>query len=482
MKVLSRCLLLTVFAVVIIFSSISFAEEPGKVKVENGTIISAQEVKDKAGWAIGTWKGFMGGQGDWTLEIKEISNTSITGGKESIDLKGSFRYRKDNPSNAAIQLADGKMTFKAWGKEDYILSRVTETRIEGIQRRSDGKEYQIRFWKLGKEGFGTDTAKNSPFFGVWEGFWNPGSKGRYTIEYADNAVATLLYEWDDSDGWEWQNVSVSPSAEFKIGPDERYRLYRFSKDKRYLEGQLVVSGTKTSSISAGKLIEESEKLMKPRPSSSSTQGIAKSQLSSPELRWAIGKWKGFQHLSKSVRVLEIVEKDGKLNGSFMLATEKSKMAPIPVNISGDTLIFQNASREDFVLKRVSDNRMDGKYTNIIGRDKIVRFWKEGQEAPNSRLGSFEGKWASGWETTLDILYIDENAMTIFFTTKDRPDKGRGITYYANCESPFKGKYSFINPDGKYKTTIQFTQGDQKLLIEAVDGSGWAGDQATFTKK
>jgi hypothetical protein len=385
MKVLSRCLLLTVFAVVIIFSSISFAEEPGKVKVENGTIISAQEVKDKAGWALGTWKGFMGGQtGNWTLEVKEIDKTAVTDGKESVGLKGSFRYKEDKPSNVVVRLTGGKMTFKAWGKEDYILDRATETRIEGIQKRTDGKEYQIRFWKLSKEGFGTDTARNSPFFGVWEGSWNPSPKGKYIIEFVDNAAATILYEWDGS-SWEWQNVSISPNGEFRVGPDTRYMAYKLSGNKKSLEGELFTSGEKTSSISAEKKIQDSEKLLKPRTV-----------------------------FSASVT-----------NGSFMFVTDTSKMYATPINIGAKTLVFQNAAKEEFVLNRSSDNRLDGIYTDTNRLERVVRFWKEGEANTNPLLGTWEGIWDIGQKARFTVEQIDSTTATVRYDVGPAGNDSKG---------------------------------------------------------
>lgn len=410
MKLLSRCLLLTVFAVVTVFSSISFAEEPGKVKVENSTIISAQEVKDKAGWALGTWRGFIGGQtGNWTLEVKEIDKTAVTDGKEPVGLKGSFRYKEDKPSNVVVRLTGGKMTFKAWGKEDYILDRATETRIEGIQKRTDGKEYQIRFWKLGKEGFGTDTTKSSPFFGVWDGSWNPGPKGKYIIEFVDNAAATILYEWDGS-SWEWQNVSIAPNGEFRVGPDAKYMMYKLSRNKKSLEGELFTSGEKTSSINAEKKIQDSEKLLKPRTAFSAT--VTSNQAASPELRWAIGKWRGFQHRSKSTWALEIAEKDGKLSGLFMFVTDTSKMYTIPINVGAKTLIFQNAAKEEFVLNRNSENRLDGTYTDTNRLERVVRFWKEGEPNANPLLGIWEGIWDIGQKARFTVEQIDGTAATV----------------------------------------------------------------------
>jgi hypothetical protein len=437
MKVLSRCLLLTVFAVVIIFSSISFAEEPGKVKVENGTIISAQEVKDKAGWALGTWKGFMGGQtGNWTLEVKEIDKTAVTDGKESVGLKGSFRYKEDKPSNVVVRLTGGKMTFKAWGKEDYILDRATETRIEGIQKRTDGKEYQIRFWKLSKEGFGTDTARNSPFFGVWEGSWNPSPKGKYIIEFVDNAAATILYEWDGS-SWEWQNVSISPNGEFRVGPDTRYMAYKLSGNKKSLEGELFTSGEKTSSISAEKKIQDSEKLLKPRTVFSAS--VTSNQSASPELRWAIGKWRGFQHSSKSTWALEIAEKDGKLNGSFMFVTDTSKMYATPINIGAKTLVFQNAAKEEFVLNRSSDNRLDGIYTDTNRLERVVRFWKEGEANTNPLLGTWEGIWDIGQKARFTVEQIDSTTATVRYDVGPAGNDSKGGWNRYNASVVGKGE-------------------------------------------
>jgi hypothetical protein len=425
-----------------------------------------QDTINKVGWAIGTWKGFVGGQkNDWTIELKTIDTTTVTEGKESINIKGSVRFKEDKPSNLVVKLTDNKVTFKLWGKEDYALERINDNRMEGSKKDPGGKEYMIRFWKLGKEGLGPDNAKNSPFFGVWEGLWNPSPKGRYTIEYVDNTAATILYEWNNADSWEWQNVSISPNGEFRVGPDNRYMVYRLSKDKKNLEGELFVSGEKTSSINAEKKVQESEKLLKPRSLSSTFANTASSQPVSPELRWVIGKWKGFQHWSKNVWTLEIVEKDGKLNGSFMLVTDKSKMYPISINASDKTLVFQSATKEEFVLNRASDNRMDGKYTNTNRQERTVRFWKEGGINTNPLLGVWEGIWDVGQKVRFTVERIDATAASVRDDWGAWGDTNKGGWQWENASVRGREELRIENPDTMVVTILNLSKDQQSLKAE-----------------
>jgi hypothetical protein len=461
MKVLSRCLFLTVLATVMIFSFIFVA--------------SAQDIKDKAGWAIGTWKGFVGGQkNDWTIELKTIDTTTVTEGKESINIKGSVRFKEDKPSNLVVKLTDNKVTFKLWGKEDYALERINDTRMEGSKKDPGGKEYMIRFWKLGKEGLGPDSAKSSPFFGVWEGLWNPSPKGRYTIEYVDNTAATILYEWNNADSWEWQNVSILPNGEFRVGPDKRYMVYKLSKDKKNLEGELFVSGEKTSSISAEKKVQESEKLLKPRSLSSTIANTASSQPFSPELRWVVGKWKGSQHWTKNTWTLEIVERDGKLNGSFMLVTDKSKMYPISITAGDKTLVFQSASKEEFVLNRASDNRMDGKYTNTNRQERTVRFWKEGGIYTNPLIGVWEGIWDIGRKALFTIEYADVTAATVRYDFGAFGATDKEGWYLANASVMKSDELRIENPDSFFVIILNLSKDQKSLKAESLRSGNTEG--------
>jgi hypothetical protein len=195
---------------------------------------------------------------------------------------------------------------------------------------------------------------------------------------------------------------------------------------------------------------------------------------SPE-SWAIGKWRGFEDWSKSSWILEIAKQpDGKLSGSFMFISEKSKMYPISINFNGNTLTFQNSNKEEFVIKRISDYRMDGKYTNIKSGEKKLRFWKEGETKFSSFLGYREGTWEeNNLEAGLEVLFIDENAMSSIYYTKT----GWG---YVNGELTTERTYIVQQPKPEYQFSFLFKKGDEQIDARVLY-NGRTTNRATFTK-
>lgn len=286
MKVLSRCLFLTVLATAMIFSFIFVA--------------SAQEIKDKAGWLIGSWKGFVAGQkNDWTLELKSIDTTTVTDGKESIDIKGTVKFKDGKPSNLTVKLINNKVIFNLWGKEDYALERINETRMEGSKKDPGGKEYMIRFWKLGKEGAVIDSMRNNPLFGAWEGFCQHGRKERFAIEYIDTTAATIRFEWgilmdkvnNIKEDWKWQNASISPNGELKVDEGQSLYIFKLSKNQQHLEGEMFSADKKTDSINLSKADTTA-------PSSSTGQNVPES------ISALLGTWEGSWGIGTSRLIIE----------------------------------------------------------------------------------------------------------------------------------------------------------------------------------
>jgi hypothetical protein len=202
---------------------------------------------------------------------------------------------------------------------------------------------------------------------------------------------------------------------------------------------------------------------------------------SPE-SWVVGTWKGYVDWAKGIWVLEIVEKDGRLAGSVMWATENSKMFATPINLAGNKLTFQNFSKEEFSLDRISDNRMDGKLKSAKGTELNVRFWKEGLTKNSPFLGNWEGVWANNLECSLQVLFVDDTAMTGIYSCKDLPEKNiKGGTNYVNGELAFERKYFVWKTYQKEKFTFIFAQGGREILAEFYS-NGWVGNSATFKKK
>jgi hypothetical protein len=207
--------------------------------------------------------------------------------------------------------------------------------------------------------------------------------------------------------------------------------------------------------------------------------LCQAQSSKP---WVVGKWRGFENWTKNSWMLEIVEKqDGKLSGSFMWISEKSKMYPISINLdSNNTLIFQNASKEEFVLKRSSDRRMDGKYMDKNGKERKIKFWKDEGASTSPFLGYREGTWVeNNLETSLEVLFMDETAISgIYKATQDAKVSWWG---YVNGELTSAGKYLVQQLDPAYQFTFFFKKGGE-IVDASVIYNGGTTNNATFTKK
>jgi hypothetical protein len=237
----------------------------GKISIASGTPssirtevvtgssnVSAQNVKGKAGWVIGKWRGFEDrSKSSWALEVIEQQDGKLIGSFMWIDEKD--KSKKMYP--ISINLNGDTLTFKNYAKEDFVLDRASDYnyRMDGKYTDIKGKEREVRFWKEG----GVNT---NPLLGVWEGFWANGLKVKYTIEYIDNTAATIRSENGSlineretiKEGWGWENASVLPSGELKVGTNNKYFIYKLTKNKNNLDGELFISGSKANSISLSK--------------------------------------------------------------------------------------------------------------------------------------------------------------------------------------------------------------------------------------
>jgi hypothetical protein len=263
-------------------------------------------------------------------------------------------------------------------------------------------------------------------------------------------------------------------------------FYTVPVDKGYnLRLLWASSGSVTNLYPVAEVLADNKNIKTPQTANATPMPVPKKDIILQSSNsWIVGKWTGFEHGSKGTCRFEVIEKNGKLDSFFMWVDEKDKSKKaysIPIESDGNSLTFLSSSKDKFVLKRATNDRMDGSITRTNGKETAVRFWKEGQEPSNPRLGIWDGKWNSGWESTLEVQYIDQSSMTMWFTSKD--SKGaRGFSYYINCDLAFEGKYFYKIPGGEDKVTLQFAQGNQKIFVERVNSSGWTGDQATFMKK
>jgi hypothetical protein len=219
-------------------------------------------------------------------------------------------------------------------------------------------------------------------------------------------------------------------------------------------------------------------------------GLTICQAQSPTKSWAIGTWKGYWSWGEIMWTLIVSGPDGneagKFRGTYMWATEKQKSNtfPIPINIQDDILTFRTVSGDELVLKRISDYRMDGKFITK-GKEPAVRFWKVEEEKAkvSSFLGNWEGAWANKLECNLEVLHADDTAITGIYKCKDLPEqKIKGGTSYINGELTFERKYAIWHSNLKWKFTYLFAQDNKKIIAELIDDSGWAINNATFTKK
>jgi hypothetical protein len=188
--------------------------------------------------------------------------------------------------------------------------------------------------------------------------------------------------------------------------------------------------------------------------------IAKSGISlHPSNSWIIGKWTGFEHASKNTCKFEVIEEDGKLKPFFMWVDDKNKSKKpyaIEIDFDGNLLTFLSSGKDKFVLKKATNDRMDGTISNNA-KEKTVRFWREGELNASPFAGVWDGIWDFGRTARFTIERIDNTAATVRYDVGPFRDAQAGWTQYN----------ASVVGNGELNIEFHRTSDDRDVIIKLV---------------
>jgi hypothetical protein len=204
-------------------------------------------------------------------------------------------------------------------------------------------------------------------------------------------------------------------------------------------------------------------------------------------------WTGYYSQLKDALTLEITDVISSVELRAVYSRIGLRVPNVVIKLQGNTVSFK-VGDVDFTLSLINNSRMDGKALNPkIGWDKSIRFWKKGENNPSPLLGIWEGKWTVNntaslgtyytIETSVEVLYIDETAMTCLYKWGDIPEESVKAGWkYFNWETVSERKYvTHQSSDPGWEMTFLFANGDKKISAETLY-KGARGATGTLRKK